>query len=217
MMRVSVFPSVLPALVAVFLSLLLAACVSGPSVQPEVAHYDLPESTAATTATTSAMPTPLRSLDVVPAPWLAGNSMAYRLAYADAGRREHFSASRWAAQPGELVEVRLKRSLLATDPPATNGSGNGNGNGATACRLRLELDDLIQVFDAPERSHMRLDARATLYGAHLAVLGRRNFSLQQQAGADARSGATATAALVDGLTRQLQSWIGRDCRPHAAP
>lgn len=210
MMRVS--PSVLPAFVAALLSLLLAACVSGPSVQPEVAHYDLPE-----TGAVAASASPLRSLDVVPAPWLAGNAMAYRLAYADAGRREHFSASRWAAQPGELVEVRLKRSLLAGDPPAMNGNGSGNASAAaSACRLSLELDDLIQVFDAPERSQMRLEARATLYGPHLAVLGRRNFSLQQPAGADARSGAAATAALVDSLTRQLQGWIGRDCRPHAA-
>lgn len=193
------------------LALGLSACVGTPPERGEMAYYDLPGNAAA-------WPTSLRSLDVAPAPWLAGNAMYYRLAYADASRREHFSGSRWTAQPADLLEIRLKRSLMggreegAAAVSAATPAAPPASEAASNCRLRIDLDELTQVFEAPGRSHMQLDARATLYGAHQSILARRVLTLTQPAGADAHAGVAATGVLADQLARELQGWLLRTCR-----
>jgi cholesterol transport system auxiliary component len=182
-----------------FLSLLLVACVGGPP-QSALVYYDIP-------GATEALPAPLRSLDVIPATWLAGNSMYYRLAYADGSRREHYAETRWTAQPSEMLGVRLQRSLMASADSAGVAGGSTN-----LCRLRLDIDDFVQVFDTQGSSRLVLEARASLYGAQQAVLTRRLLSLSQPAGADARSAAAASGPLVDALTRELQGWIKLECK-----
>src|SRR5690606_36972128 len=118
----------------------------------------------------------------------AGTAMYYRLAYADANRREHFTASRWSGQPSELLAIRLQGSLLSN--VGTAGQG---------CRLRVDLDDFIQVFDSVSSSRMQLEGRATLYGAQQVVLARRALSYSHAAGGDASSGVAASGVLADAL------------------
>lgn len=178
-----------------FLSLLLAACAGGPPPQSNLVHYDFSRAPVQLSA-------PLRSLDVVPASWLASNAMYYRLSYVDSNRREHYTESRWTAQPAELLGTRLERSLM-----------NGNtGQAPLLCRLRLDLDDLVQVFDKPGASTLVLEGRATLYGPQQAVLARRHLNLAQPAGADAASAAAASGPLAEAVARELQDWVRQACR-----
>lgn len=183
------------ALLSLLPALLLAACASRPPAQANLAYYDF-------SGEPVSLPAPLRSVDISSSSWLASNAMYYRLAYADGNRREHYAESRWTAQPAELLGVRLEHNLMGT--VATPGS--------FLCRLRLELDDLTQVFDQPGSSRLLLEARATLYGTQQTVLARRSLSLSRPAGADARSGVAASGAVVDALSRELQTWTRQECR-----
>ena len=178
-----------------FLSILLAACAGGPPPQANLVYYDFSRGPAELSA-------PLRSLDVVPASWLASNAMYYRLSYADGNRREQYMESRWTAQPAELLSTRLQRSLI-----------NGNTvHGALLCRVRLDLDDLVQVFEKPGASHLVLEGRVTLYGPQQAVLARRHLNLAQPAGADARAAAAASGPLTEAVARELQDWVRQECK-----
>ncbi|HTH93699.1 MAG TPA: hypothetical protein VL550_00575 [Rhodocyclaceae bacterium] len=179
----------------VFVSLLLSACGITPQRQPEVAHYDLP-------GTPPDLSAPLRSLDVSPSTWMNGNAMYYRLAYAaDGSRREQYGETRWSAQPADLIETRLKRGLI----------GNMGSEAAKGCRLHIDLDDFVQVFDAPEASRLQLDTRAALYDASQNLLARKIFSLSRPAGSNAKSGVVASAEVTDDFAHQLQDWVRQSC------
>lgn len=182
-----------------FLALMLAACAGDAPKQSNVAYYDMPGIAAD-------LPAPLRSLDVVPASWLAGNAMYYRLAYADGNRREHFAESRWTAQPAELLSIRLQRSFMSSK------DNTAQPVAVQPCRLRVDLDDLVQVFDSQSASRLVLEGRATLIGQQQTVLARRTLGLSQPSGTDARSGAVASGPLLDALARELQSWVNQNCK-----
>ena len=74
-----------------FPSLMLLAALGGCTALPPstagVAVHDFGPLEAATLAPVGV---PLRNVEVVPAPWLASNVMAYRLAYAQSTRRQAF-------------------------------------------------------------------------------------------------------------------------------
>lgn len=179
----------------VFVSFLLSACSIAPQRQPEIAYYDL-------SGTPPDLSAPLRGLDVSPSAWMGGNAMYYRLAYAaDGSRREQYSETRWSAQPADLIETRLKRSLM----------GSMSGESAKGCRLHIDLDDFVQVFDASQTSRLQLDARAVLYDASQSMLARKVFSLSRVAGSNAKSGVAASGDVVDDFARQLQTWVRQSC------
>lgn len=176
-------------------ALLLAACAGGGTKTAAIAHYDL--GTAPRVNGASALA--LRSIDVGAPSWLGTAAMQYRLAYADAGRREIFAASRWAAAPAELLEVALRRRLAA---------GEGDP-GSAGCRLRVELDEFIQVFDAPQASRAVVEARIVLQAPrNEQQLARRSLSLNKPAAsADARGGVAAFAALTADIGSEAASWL----------
>lgn len=126
----------------------MAACTGLPKVAPSYAVHDFggPEPVAA-----RSLGFPLRNVEVVVPPWLASTAMQYRLAYAQATRRQAYVESRWAAQPAQLVELALKRAIR------TGEAGAGG-----ACRLRVELDEFAQVFDGEAVSRGVVEARAVL-------------------------------------------------------
>ena len=70
---------------------LLAACTGLPKVAPSYAVHDFggPEPVAA-----RSLGFPLRNVEVVVPPWLASTAMQYRLAYAQATRRQAYVESR---------------------------------------------------------------------------------------------------------------------------
>lgn len=180
----------LPILLSLFL---LAGCV-GNVRQTESARFDL--GTAALVWRPAEVA--LGSVEVTAPSWLAGTALQYRLLYADPLRRQAYNESRWAAPPAELIERALNRQPGA----------------ATGCRLRLELDELVQVFDAPAASRVLLEARAALATPRGdAVLARQAFAVARPAsGADARGGVEAAAAAVQELAAGLGAWLARTAR-----
>ncbi|RTL31165.1 MAG: hypothetical protein EKK49_12475, partial [Rhodocyclaceae bacterium] len=93
---------------SVLLALSMAACGSLPKAAPNYAMHDFGPLDS---ATLRPLGFPIRSAEVVPASWLASTTMQYRLAYAQPTRRQFYLESRWVAQPGQLVELAVKRSM----------------------------------------------------------------------------------------------------------
>lgn len=172
----------------------LAACAGNGGRGPDAARFDLGSAGA------RGQPLPgVAAVSVTAPSWLAGTAMQYRLAYADAARRQDYGASRWAAPPAELLQKALERQAVA----------------ARGCRLQLELDEFVQVFDGPEQSRLVLDLRAGLLLGQK-VVARRAFALAPAAAsADARGGVAAAGVAVDELARGLARWLdeaGAACR-----
>ena len=174
---------------------LLAACTGLPKVAPSYAVHDFggPEPVAA-----RSLGFPLRNVEVVVPPWLASTAMQYRLAYAQATRRQGYVESRWAAQPAQLVELAVKRAIR------TGEAGAGG-----ACRLRVELDEFVQVFDSETLSRGVVEARAVLLAPRTdQIVASRSFSLAQPApSADALGGVSALRGGVQELGSELFGWL----------
>ncbi len=177
-------------LLSISIALVLTACAGGAR-QGEVARYDLGE-----VAIDRRDPgLPLRRVAVRSPSWLGTTAMQYRLAYAEAARRETYAESRWVAAPGELLEAELGRHL---------GTAPVNG-----CQLSLELDEWVQQFDSPAASRTRIRVRAALRPMHDdRILGRRVFSVEAPAtSADARGGVQAANLAVAALARDIHGWL----------
>ena len=124
--------------------------------------------------------------------------MQYILAYADGARREVYAESRWAAPPARLLEKALARRLL---------SGTSEIHSA-GCHLRVELDEFVQVYDAPGSSLALVELRAMLMAPRANVLLlRRSFRQSPAAGADARSGVLAFATATHDLGAEIERWL----------
>lgn len=145
------------------------------------------------------LPYPIRTLEVIPAPWLASTAMQYRLAYAQPTRRQAYVQSRWAAQPGQMLEVALRRSVRA-NVTAVNLGG---------CRLRVDLDEFMQVFDSESASRGLIEARASLLAPRTdQLLATQGFSLERPApGADAPGGVAALRDAVQALDAAVLAWL----------
>lgn len=180
--------------VCVLVGLLLTACASLPGALPALAVHDLGRLDSALPASGRTADWTPRAIEVVPAPWLVGNGMTYRLIYAQPTRRHLFQESRWVAPPAQLVELILGRAL-------TGGRG--------ACRLRVDLDEFIQVFDAPADSRGVVEARAWLLAPLTEeVLARRAFHLEVPARTpDAPGGVLALREAVIQLHHELSGWL----------
>lgn len=173
-----------------FLALLLGGCTV-PSRPAAQAVHDLGVLEAVATPAGTAL---LRSVDVQPAPWLAGTAMGYRLLQIQPTRRQAYSESRWAAPPAQLVELALRRTL---------GAGQGS------CRLRIELDEFAQVFETDTLSRGVIEARASLLTQRgEQVLASRAFSISLPAATpDAAGGVAALQAASRALGRELTGWL----------
>lgn len=176
---------------------LLAACAGGGTKAPDIARYDLGISPLAG----GVHALTVRTVEFGVPSWLATPAMQYRLAYADMGRRESYAASRWAAPPAELLEVALRRRLVS-------GSGEAGNSG---CRLRLELDEFVQVFDAPKASRAVLDGRILLLVPRGdQILARRNLNLSRTAvTADAPGGVAAFVGLTEQVNNDTVVWLAK--------
>lgn len=183
----------------VFLALLLGGCAV-PSRPAAQAVHDLGVLDAVATPAGTAV---LRSVDVQPAPWLAGTAMGYRLLQVQPTRRQAYAESRWAAPPAQLVELALRRTL---------GAGQGS------CRLRIELDEFAQVFETDGVSRGVIEARASLLAQRgEQVLASRAFSISLPAVTpDAPGGVAALQAASRALGRELTGWLNGLSRQDAA-
>ncbi len=180
-------------LLSLLAALALAGCVPNNVRQTEAAVFDI-----GTAAGGWAAPA-LQRIDVAAPSWLGTAAMQYRLAYSEGTRRRAYADSRWAAPPAELLERALRRRAVAAA-----------GEPMLACRLRIELDEFVQVFDAPQTSRVVIAVRARLVSRFEQPLLGRSFGVERPAGSDARGGVAATAVAVEELGNQLAAWVAAE-------
>ncbi|MBL8277009.1 MAG: membrane integrity-associated transporter subunit PqiC [Pelomonas sp.] len=188
----------LPALLA---ASLLAGCALTPAV-PARSLYDL--GPAVDNAATAG-PLAWRIADVTASPSAAGDGIAYRLAFQQAQRLEHYRDSLWAAPPAELLTQRL-REQLASAPGCA---------GRPPALLTVHLDAFEQVFSSPTQSQAVLRVHATLWPAGAsAPAQQQHWRLERPAAtADADGAVRALSQAVDAWLPQLASWAaGAACR-----
>lgn len=187
----------------------LAACAGGPAKSVFVAQYDLADASAGSAMTQRTPGLPLRGVDVQAPSWLSKASMQYRLAYVDAGRREAYAESRWAAAPSELLEVSLRRRMGAVDGSGDGAAKQGADTGTGGCRLRLELDEFVQVFDSPQQSRAVMDVRLMVQAPRSdELLARKTLSLSKPTlSPDARGGAAAFSSLTTDMGNEVILWL----------
>jgi cholesterol transport system auxiliary component len=190
---------------ALLTALALSACSLAPTA-PTRAVYDLGPSPAGPAAGGTLA---WRLTDVTAPPWLASEGIAYRLAFQQAQRLEHYRDSAWAAPPAALLTQRLRLHLaptLAATPACA---------GRPAALLAVNLDEFEQVFSSPTTSQAVLSVHATLWPA-----GTASPALQQRwrierpaASADAPGAVRALAQAVDDWLPQLAGWLATSaCR-----
>lgn len=191
-------------------SLLLAACAAGgrKTAPADVYDFGMPA---------ERLPTgpqlPGIALEVLAPAWFDSLAIEYRLLYEDPLKLRHYTASRWAGAPAQLLAQRLRQQLGLTDSRAPS---------ATRCLLRFELLEFSQVFDTPQESRGVVRGDATLLDARHRVVERRPVSLDRRARtADAPGGVAALADAADALGQTLSSWLSdeekrgtlKDCQP----
>lgn len=183
----------IPLLLSIFL---LAGCVGGAGRNVNIAYYDLG---ASARIETGAQSLALRNVEVQAPSWLDAASLQYRLAYANAARRQSYAESRWVAAPAELIEQALRKAIISGNDAAPGGG----------CKLRVDLDEFVHLFDAPNASRGLLEARAALLAPRSDVaLARHNFALSKPAPTpDAPGGIEALRGAVTELAVSLRDWL----------
>lgn len=173
---------------------LLAGCAVTPAVPPRTV-YDLGPAAA---APQSAGPMAWRIADVTASPSAAGEGIAYRLAFQQAQRLEHYRDSLWAATPAELLTQRLREQLAA---PASCA-------GHPPALLTVHLDAFEQVFSSPTQSQAVLRLHAAMWPAAAgATAPQQHWRLERPAPTpDAAGAVRALSQAVDDWLPQLAAW-----------
>ncbi|HQW20968.1 MAG TPA: ABC-type transport auxiliary lipoprotein family protein [Rhodocyclaceae bacterium] len=186
------------------MAILLSGCFGGAGGQSEPTYYDIPGNSTTNAGPAGASATPglmLHIADVRAPGWLMTPAMQYRLAYADASQRLSYTESRWVAPPAELLEQVLKRGNISSIPGDVRIATDG-------CQLLVNLDEFIQVFDAPGSSRALLETRVALLAPRdHKLLAQRAFTQAASAGADARSGVAGFTVAIHELNTELNVWL----------
>jgi len=184
------------AVITLLAALSLSACSLAPTA-PSRAVYDLGPAPAAATGGTLAW----RIADVTAPPWLGGEGIAYRLAFQQAQRLEHYRDSVWAAPPAALLKQRLREQLAAVPGCA----------GKPATLVAIHLDEFEQVFSSATNSQAVLRVHATLWPAGGAAARQQHWRLARAASPDAPGAVRALAQTVDDWLPQLNTWLAASC------
>jgi cholesterol transport system auxiliary component len=173
---------------------LLAGCTLTPAAPPR-SVYDLGPAAAPVPAGGAVA---WRVADVTASPSAAGEGIAYRLAFQQAQRLEHYRDSLWAAPPAELLTQRLREQLAA---PATCA-------GRTPALLAVHLDAFEQVFSSARQSQAVMHVQATLWPAGPgAAATRQHWRLARPtATPDAAGAVRALSQAVDDWVPELAAW-----------
>ena len=179
-------------------ALALSACSLTPTA-PARTVYDLGPAPA---ASDSGGALAWRIAEVTAPPWLGGDGIAYRLAFQQAQRLEHYRDSFWAAPPAALLTQRL-REHLASVPSSPACAGR------PAALLAVNLDEFEQVFTGPTNSHVVLRVHATLWPVGAASPAQQqHWRIERPAATpDAPGAVRALAQAVDDWLPQLASWL----------
>ena len=169
-------------------TLALSACSLAPTAPPK-AVYDLGPAPVAT-STGGALA--WRIADVTAPPWLASDGIAYRLAFQQAQRQEHYRDSLWAAPPAALLTQRLREQLAGAPGCAAK----------PAALLTVNLDEFEQVFASPTSSQVVLRLHATLWPA-----GATSTPLQQHWRLERPTASPDAPGAVRGLAQAVDEWL----------
>jgi cholesterol transport system auxiliary component len=146
---------------------------------------------------------PLVIHDVSAPAWLDSPSITYRLVYEDAARPQAYADSRWVASPAELIAIRLRGRLAASDKGGIVHPADGT---RASYALRVELNEFTQVFDAPGKSRVVVRLRASVLGSR-ALIAQRSFGVERPAATpDAEGGVRALIGASDEALDQLVAW-----------
>jgi len=175
--------------------LLLGGCALTPST-PTVT-YDLgPPAGAAPGAT----PLPRMRVAQTDGPtWMDGNSLFYRLHYAQAERLQPYATQRWVMSPVRLFDDRLREAV------ASRGALTWFGDTATPA-LKIDMLEFEQVFDSASASRGVIRVRATVFRNGLR--GQKTFVVAQPAPtADGAGGVKALATGTDAAIAAILDWV----------
>jgi cholesterol transport system auxiliary component len=181
----------------------LGACsgLSSISSTPDVVQYDFGPMPAGKPA--QGLNQALLVYDVNAPGWLDSPSIYFRLAYQDAARPQAYADSRWVGSPADLIGGRIRARLAAAGKGGIVHPGDGT---RASYALRVELDEFIQVFDAPGKSRAVVRLRATVLGKS-ALIAQKSFEVERSAATpDAEGGVRALIAASDEALDQLVAW-----------
>ncbi len=146
--------------------------------------------------------------DVSAPAWLDSPFIHYRLAYQDATRPQAYADSRWVGSPAELFANRLRRQLVASG----GGIIQPGDDARVKYALRVDLEEFIQVFDAPGKSKAVVRVRASVMG-NRSLAAQRSFSVERAAKTpDAEGGVRALIGASDEAVDQLIAWIAQQLK-----
>jgi cholesterol transport system auxiliary component len=187
---------------ALALGLACSGCSIAPSSSsPEVTQYDF--GPVDPKGPSPGLKQALLVYDVSAPGWLDSPLIYYRLAYQDAARPQAYADSRWVGSPAELITGRVRGRLAASGKGGVVHPADGT---RASYALRVELDEFIQVFDAPGQSKAVVRLRASVLGRN-ALVAQKSFSAERRAATpDAEGGARALIAASDEVLDQLVSW-----------
>jgi cholesterol transport system auxiliary component len=154
------------------------------------------------TAATGALP-PLRIAEIDAPSWLDTGAMYYRLNYANNQQPLPYTASRWSMPPAQLFGQRLKARIGRAGGAVLSASDSVTDVPV----LRIEVDDFTQIFNDPQQSIGRINARASVLDDRRLV-AYRNFTREVPASTpDASGGARALADATDAIISDMMNWL----------
>ena len=183
-----------------------AGCSLAPPPGPAITNYDFgppPEGRPA-----AGLRHALLVHDVSAPAWLDSPFIYYRLAYQDATRPQAYADSRWVGSPAELFTNRLRRQLAAS------GSGiiQPGDDARVQYALRVDLEEFVQVFEAPGKSKAVVRFRASVLGKR-SLAAQRNFIVERPAKTpDAEGGVRALIGASDEAVEQLVGWTAQQLK-----
>lgn len=196
-------------------TLLAAGCGSLPDKPVRESLYDFGPLPAAETAPPSPAGAPLVLPDLEVSASLETSALLYRLGYDDPFQLRPYAYARWSADPGDLVQQRLRELLGRTRTvlePRTAESLARRG-GVAALVLRVELQEFSQLFDAPGASRGIVRLRCTLTESTAAgnrLVAQRSFTVERPAPTpDAPGGVRALTAATDAAAQDIAAWLAQ--------
>lgn len=189
------------------LALAHAGCSIAPAPGPDVTSYDFGPAPEQGPARSSRQALVVHEISA-PA-WLDSPFMHYRLAYQDAARPKAYADSRWVMSPAALLSNRLRGQLVASGARGVLQPGDG---ARTRYALRVELEEFIQVFDAPGKSRGVVQMRALVMD-NRDLVAQRSFRVERTARTpDAEGGVRALIAASEDAIGLLIAWTRQNVR-----
>nr|WP_224082645.1 ABC-type transport auxiliary lipoprotein family protein [Cupriavidus laharis] len=131
--------------------------------------------------------------------WMEGNSLFYRLQYAQAQRLQSYATQRWVMPPTQLFDGRLREAVAARGALTWFGD-------TSVPALKIDMLEFEQVFDSATDSRGVVRVRATVY--HHGMIGQQTFTAREPApSADGAGGVKALADGTDKVIADMLAWL----------